>query len=259
MTLDDIERTLVSNDGVITNEAGEIVSLAGVMGGATTEISDSTSNVLLEMAWWDPPSISRTVKRLNLPSEASTRFRRGADYGDNIPRAMRRFIQLAAEAGVTAVTGMVDVDGTTPDRTPVSVRVARVNGLLGTSLSTAEMVALLEPIGFECAARGEDTANGDDVIDVTIPTWRWDTTTETDIAEEVGRMYGYMQIELTVPKGTDAGGLTPYQKDRRLVREVLTGAGCDETLPMPFLAPGDLAKAGPVSYTHLTLPTICSV
>ena len=249
VTLDDIERTLVSNDGVIANEAGEIVSLAGVMGGATTEISDSTSNVLLEMAWWDPPSISRTVKRLNLPSEASTRFRRGADYGDNIPRAMRRFIQLAAEAGVTAVTGMVDVDGTTPDRTPVPVRVARVNGLLGTSLSNAEMVALLEPIGFEC------TAFSDDVIDVTIPTWRWDTTTETDIAEEVGRMYGYMKIELTVPKGTDAGGLTQYQKDRRLVREVLTGAGCDETLPMPFLAPGDLAKAGlPEDGVTLTNP-----
>ena len=83
------------------------------MGGATTEISDSTTEVLLEMAWWDPPSISRTVKRLNLPSEASTRFRRGADWGDNIDRAMRRFIQLAAESGITAVSGFVDVAGTT--------------------------------------------------------------------------------------------------------------------------------------------------
>ncbi|MCH1435594.1 MAG: phenylalanine--tRNA ligase subunit beta, partial [Acidimicrobiales bacterium] len=128
VTLDAIERSLVANDGVITDERGEIVSLAGVMGGATTEISEATSNVLLEMAWWDPPSISRTVKRLNLPSEASTRFRRGADYGDNIPRAMRRFIQLAAESGATAVTGMIDVSGTTPDREPVTVRVERVNG-----------------------------------------------------------------------------------------------------------------------------------
>ena len=248
VTLDDVERTLVSADGVITNEADEIISLAGVMGGATTEISDSTSNVLLEMAWWDPPSISRTVKRLNLPSEASTRFRRGADYGENIHRAMRRFIQLAAESGVTAVTGMVDVAGTTPDRTPVPVRVERVNGLLGTTLSAAEMVELLEPIGFACSEAG-------DTIDVTIPTWRWDTTTETDIAEEVGRMYGYMNIELTVPKGTDAGGLTQYQKDRRLVRDVLVGVGCDETLPMPFLAPGDLAKAGlPEDGVTLTNP-----
>ena len=252
VTLDGIERSLVSNDGVICDESGTIVSLAGVMGGATTEISDSTTNVLLEMAWWDPPSISRTVKRLNLPSEASTRFRRGADYGENIPRAMRRFVQLAAEAGVTAVDGMVDVAGITPSREAVPVRVAKINGLLGTCLSVDEMKALLEPIGFACSARRDGTT---DTFDVVIPTWRWDTTTETDIAEEVGRMFGYMKIERTVPKGEDAGGLSQYQKDRRLVREVLTGAGCDETLPMPFLAPGDLANAGlPEDGVTLTNP-----
>ncbi len=249
VTLDDVERSLVSNDGVICDQFGAIVSLAGVMGGATTEISESTTDVLLEMAGWDPPSISRTVKRLNLPSEASTRFRRGADYGDNIPRAMKRFVQLAAEHGVTAVTGMVDVAGQTPDRAPVPVRVERINGLLGTSLSSDEMVALIEPIGFECTTVSEHT------IDVVIPTWRWDTTTETDIAEEVGRMFGYMNIERTVPKGENAGGLSQYQKDRRLVRDVLIGAGCDETLPMPFLAPGDLAKAGlPEDGVTLTNP-----
>ena len=249
VTLDGVERSLASDDGVICDQSGEIVSLAGVMGGATTEISDSTTDVLLEMAWWDPPSISRTVKRLNLPSEASTRFRRGADYGDNIARAMKRFVQLAAESGVTAVTGMVDVAGQTPDRAPVPVRVERINGLLGTSLSSVEMVALIEPIGFEC------TMVSDDTLDVVIPTWRWDTTTETDIAEEVGRMFGYMNIERTVPKGENAGGLSQYQKDRRLVRDVLVGAGCDETLPMPFLAPGDLAKAGlPEDGVTLTNP-----
>jgi phenylalanyl-tRNA synthetase beta chain len=249
VTLDGVERSLVSNDGVICDESGDIVSHTGVMGGATTEISDSTTDVLLEMAWWDPPSISRTVKRLNLPSEASTRFRRGADYGENIPRAMKRFIQLAAEGGVVAVTGMVDVAGQIPDRSPVAVRVERINGLLGTSLSSVEMVALLEPIGFECGEVSDET------IDVVIPTWRWDTTTETDIAEEVGRMFGYMNIERTVPRGETAGGLSQYQKDRRLVREVLTGAGCDETLPMPFLAPGDLAKAGlPEDGVTLTNP-----
>ncbi len=249
VTLDEVERLLKSNDGVICAESGEIVSLAGVMGGATTEISESTTDVLLEMAWWDPPSISRTVKRLNLPSEASTRFRRGADYGENIVRAMHRFIQLAAESGVTTVAGLVDVPGKTPDRSPVTVRVAKINGLLGTSLSAAEMVAHIEPIGFECGNVSDET------IEVVIPTWRWDTTTETDIAEEVGRMFGYENIERTVPKGEDAGGLSQYQKDRRLVREVLTGVGCDETLPMPFLAPGDLAKAGlPEDGVSLTNP-----
>jgi len=232
VTLDDIERLLETNDGVITDESDTIISLAGVMGGATTEISDSTTEVLLEMAWWDPPSISRTVKRLNLPSEASTRFRRGADWGDNIDRAMRRFIQLAAESGITAVSGFVDVPGTTPDRTPVPVRVAKVNGLLGTELTADDMAAHLISIGFEVTMAG-------DTLHVVVPTWRWDTATETDIAEEVGRMFGYENIPRTVPKGDDPGGLSQYQKDRRLVREVLLGTGCDETLPMPFLAPGD--------------------
>ena len=237
VTLDDVERSLVPNDGVITNEADEIISLAGVMGGSTTEISDSTTDVLLEMAWWNPPSISRTVKRLNLPSEASTRFRRGADWGDNIDRAMRRFIQLAAESGVTAVEGFLDVHGETPDRTPLPVRTAKVNGLLGTGMSATDMAGHLTSIGFGVDIDGDD-------LSVTIPTWRWDTVTETDVAEEVGRMFGYANIERTVPKGEIAGGLTQYQKDRRLVRDVLVGVGCDETLPMPFLAPGDLFKAG---------------
>jgi phenylalanyl-tRNA synthetase beta chain len=237
VTLDDVERTLLEADGVIANRDDEVISLAGVMGGATTEISDETTDVLLEMAWWDPPSISRTVKRLNLPSEASTRFRRGADWGDNIDRAMQRFIQLAREIGSIAVTGQIDDDGDLPDRAPVKVRPNKVNGLLGTEVSVGDMSGLLASIGFEVELDGEDLA-------VTVPTWRWDTQTETDVAEEVARMYGYENIVRTVPRGETAGGLSLYQQARRHVREVLIGAGCDETLPMPFLAPGDLRAAG---------------
>ena len=112
---------------------------------------------------------------------------------------MTRFVHLAAESGVTAVDGMVDIAGTTPSRAPVPVRTGKVNGLLGTALSTAEMQALLEPIGFSCTGDGE-------TFDVVVPTWRWDTTTETDVAEEVGRMFGYENIARTVPKGEGAGG-----------------------------------------------------
>jgi len=237
VTLDENERTLIAADGVITNEADEAISLAGVMGGASTEISDDTTDVLLEMAWWDPPSISRTVKRLNLPSEASTRFRRGADWGDNIDRAMTRFIELASEQGAIAAQGQIDIAGGTPDRGAVRVRSAKVNGIIGTALTADEMAAHLTSIGFDVNIDGDD-------LDVVVPTWRWDTQTETDIAEEVARMFGYANIVRTVPKGQTAGGLSEYQQARRLVRDVLRGAGCDETLPMPFLAPGDLQAAG---------------
>lgn len=240
VTLDGIERTLIAADGVIANSDDVAIGIAGVMGGESTEISETTTDVLVEMAWWDPPSISRSVKRLNLPSEASGRFRRGADWGVNIDRACDRFVQLAMESGVISpegiVGGQIDVVGELPDRSPIRVRSAKVNGLLGTSLSADEMSRHLSSIGFGAEVAGDE-------LNVTIPTWRWDTTTETDIAEEVARLHGYDNIERTVPRGVQTGALTQYQLDRRLVREVLVGVGCDETQPMPFLAPGDLGKA----------------
>ncbi len=252
VTLDGLQRELCDGEGVIADGTDEVISLAGVMGGARTEISESTTDVLLEMAWWDPPSISRTAKRMGLVTEAATRNRRGVDWGQNLDRAMRRFIALAAESGVTAVDGFVDVAGNTPDRSPQPVRTRRINSLLGTTLTADNMADLLRPIGFgvQVHASGDsdtsgDGGSGDDVdLSVTIPTWRLDTETETDIAEEVARMYGYERIQRTVPIGKRAAALTPKQVGRRLVRDVLVGLGCDETLPMPFLAPGDLARAG---------------
>jgi len=238
-TLDGIERTLVPNDGVIADGDDRAIGIAGVMGGLNSEISDSTTSVLLEMAWWDPPTISRAIKRLNLPSEAGTRYRRGADWGDNMVRALDRFCQLMIETGATVSQGTIDESGTTPDRTPLPVRVNKINSLLGTELDASVMASHLASIGFDTT-----TAAGGDTIDVTIPTWRWDTAIEADIAEEVGRMHGYENIARTVPKGDQAGRLTEHQVARRSVRSALTGAGCDEIAPMPFLAPGDLARAG---------------
>ena len=243
VTLDEAERTLVPNDGLISNSGDEAVSLAGVMGGLTTEVTEGTTNVLLEMAWWDPPSISRTVKRLNLPSEASTRFRRGCDWGDNIDRAMDRFCELIAETGATIAPGQIDVDGTVPDVSAQTARAAKINSLLGANLTPDEMAAHLTSIGFGV------TVSSDELL-VEVPTFRWDVVSshtaefEANIAEEVGRMYGFERIEKTVPRGEQAGHLSQYQQDRRLVRNVLLGAGCDETQPMPFLAPGDLAAVG---------------
>jgi len=236
-TLDGVDRTLSAIDGVIADRDDRAVGIAGVMGGAATEISEATTDVLVEMAWWDPPSISRTVRSLNLPSEASMRFRRGADWGENIERACRRFAQLMAQYGATLTAGIVDERGELPDRTPIRLRPARINGLLGTDLGADEMAGHLRSIGFETAEAGDD-------LDVTVPTWRWDTSTETDVSEEIARLHGYENIVPTVPKGEMAGGLTTYQQDRRLTRQVLVGAGCDETQPMPFLAPGDLVRAG---------------
>jgi len=239
VTLDGQHRILAAGDGVIADGDDDVIGIAGVMGGASTEIDAETTDVLVEMAWWDPPSISRTAKRLNLSSEASTRFRRGADWGYNVERCMNRFVQLAVEQGAEVAPGMIDERGNLPDRRPLRVRTSRVNSLLGTSLSAEVMAGHLGSIGF-----GADMSDDGAGIDVTIPTWRWDTETETDVAEEVARLHGYENIERTVPTANEAGGLSAYQKDRRLVREVLVGAGCCETQPMPFVAPGALAAVG---------------
>ncbi|MXZ79266.1 MAG: phenylalanine--tRNA ligase subunit beta [Acidimicrobiia bacterium] len=237
-TLDGVERTLTIYDGVIVNRDDEAIGLAGVMGGASTEISAETRSVLLEAAWWDPMTIARTARRLGLRSEASARFERGADP-EIIPMALDRFVELAAALGATTGPGRIDATGNRPEPITVRVRTPRVNAILGTGLSTDEMTALLEPIGFACEAGGD----GQD-FEVSIPSWRIDSATEIDVIEEVGRLHGYSNIVRTVPVTEQAGTLTPQQQDRRHIRALLTGMGITEAMPLPFLAPGDLARAG---------------
>lgn len=237
-TLDGQTRTLRTRDGVIVDADDNPIGLAGVMGGAHTEISETTSSVALELAWWDPVSISITSKELGLRSEASARFEKGVDP-DVAPRAARRFAQLLGAQGATLRPGLVVAEGRIPVSPEVRVRTARVNELLGTDLTTAEIRALIEPIGFVCA--DGPTA---DVSIVTVPTWRPDSDSEIDIVEEVARLYGYARLGSRVPKSPLPGGLSDRQKDLRKVRSLLMGARCTEILPMPFLAPGDLQRCG---------------
>ena len=237
VTLDDVERSLDPDDLVICDGADQAVGIAGIMGGADCEISDTTTDVLLELAWFDPTSISRSSRRLGLRSEASARFEKGCDPGV-LDLAADRFCQLAAEiCGTTTEPEAVDVRGTLPVRPPVRVRTARVNALLGTDLAPSRIAELLAPIGFSTRAVVDD-------FDVTVPTWRYDSATEIDIVEEIARHEGYRNIpvrELTKPRW---GRLTDVQKARRGVRRLLCGLGLSEVQPLPFLAPGQLAAAG---------------
>ena len=245
-TLDGVVRTLSATDGVIADAEDVAVGIAGIMGGASTEIGDATVSVALEMAWWDPQAISTSSRRLGLRSEASARFERGADP-EAADLAMRRFAELLSEAGATLAPGTVDVRGEVPDRSPVRVRTGRVNALLGTDLSRDEMAGLLQPIGFTAEPAFGDSSSGDPSLgdlDVVVPSFRPDSATEIDVVEEVARMHGYGRIARTVPSSTITGGLTGYQRDRRSVRDAMVGLGLDEVMPVPFLAPGDLERAG---------------
>lgn len=240
-TLDDQERQVRAGDGLIVDGADQPIGIAGVMGGATTEISSTTEAVLLEVAWWDRESIARTSQRLGLRSEASSRFERGTDW-QLLDRAADRFCQLLDEitpGGVTVDQGRVDVLGSLPTRVTVPVRTSRMSHLLGREFTSVEVRDLLTPIGFEV-----DPTADDDVQDVTVPSFRPDTETETDVAEEVARHYGYGRLGTSVPRSPDAGRLTPRQKLRRHLRQVLVGAGLFEAMPNPFLAPDDVERAG---------------
>lgn len=246
VTLDGVERRLQPDDCVIADANGDGVGVGGIMGGADSEISGSTTRVLLEAAWFTPMAIARTGKRLGLGSEARSRFERGVDPQITLA-SVERFVGLLASVqggedlrrGTT--TDVIDPANLPAPRT-VRLRTERVNALLGTRLKETEVASLLRPIGFE----GHGTPSATGGLDVTIPSWRLDSEREIDVVEEVARMWGYQRIERTVPSGTSgrAGGLTARQRERRQVRQVLAGAGFDEAWTTTFLAPGDLERAG---------------
>jgi phenylalanyl-tRNA synthetase beta chain len=237
ITLDDVERSLGPDDCLICDAEGTPVGIAGVMGGASSEISPTTSTVAVEAAWFDPVAIARTSKRVGLRTEASVRFERGVDV-DGVDRAVARFCQLAGEvAGATVTGATLDVRGVLPRPARVVVRTSRVNALLGTALSPVDVSGYLQPLGFRC------TPTGDGDFRVDIPSWRPDSEREIDVVEEVARHHGYGRIERTMPAITRAGSLTPYQQDRRRVREILVGAGLAEAWATTFLAPEDLSRA----------------
>lgn len=235
-TLDDEERTLTPADLLICDGDDAPIGLAGIMGGADTEISDTTTDVVVEMAWFDRMPIAKSARRLGLRSEASARFERGCDF-DDMELAHARFVELLGDAAGTLASGIVDARGELPDRSPIAVRPERVNQILGSELSPTEMKDLLDPIGFTTEIEG-------DTLQVALPSYRLDSDTEIDVVEEVGRMYGYSRLGQTMPVSSLSGGLTVRQQERRALRSILTGLGCSEATPMPFLAPGDLERAG---------------
>ncbi len=230
-TLDGIVRTLGDGDDCLICDAEDRpLGIAGIMGGASSEITDDTTRVLLEAATFDAMAIARTSKRLGLRSEASARFEKGVDPL-GIDRAVERFCELLGSG--TVAPGMVDDrDGLRP-RSPIRIRIEQVNRLLGTDFSEAPIAGYLIPIGFEVV--GVEPG----LLDVTPPTFRPDATLEVDIIEEVARHHGYSKIPRTVPRSPMVGHLSPYQVDRRLVRSILTGAGIDEAQTASLIGPGD--------------------
>jgi len=220
-TLDGVERALTSNMLVIA-DAERAVALAGIMGGLNTEVTEGTTNILLESAHFDHTSIRKTARANTLSTESSYRFERIVDPAGAV-RAADRAAQLMMEwaSGVVAA-GVIDVAQPLPPERVIVLRPERVNRVLGTDIPAGEMVSIL--LSLELRASEE---NG--VISAVIPSWRPDLVEEMDLIEEVARIHGYEYIPVTVPgKVERAGRLAPEIEFENRARELLAGAGLFE-------------------------------
>ena len=231
-TLDDVERSLTPEDLLIC-DVERAVGLAGVMGGADSEVGDATTDVLLESAHFEAMTIARTSRRLGLRTEASIRFERGIDPETVSAAAARAAALVAAWSGGTVLEGEV-ASGEVPDRRRVSVRPSRARLLLGEDLSEADV---REALGrYRLPMVGEE----DDRIDVEVPGHRVDLAIEADLVEEVGRVRGYDRLPSTLPGVRQAGGLAPDQRVRRRIRDVMAAAGLWEVTSWSFASESDL-------------------
>jgi phenylalanyl-tRNA synthetase beta chain len=239
VTLDGQARDLRPGVGVIAGPAG-VLTLAGVMGGASTEVSDQTRTIALEAAYWDPRSIRRSAKALGMHTEASHRFERGADP-EAPPAALARIAHLAEKIGAGTVRpGLIDRYVRPIPRRTVSFRTARATALLGAPVPVADARRILTGLGF---AVGKPES---DAVQVEVPTWRSDVAREVDLIEEVGRHQGLNRLPSTIPPAGGAEGLRPGQVRDRRMRDVLAGAGLDEVITYSFVPAGGPVPAGPV-------------
>ncbi|WP_247905826.1 phenylalanine--tRNA ligase subunit beta [Streptococcus anginosus] len=249
VTLDDEERELETSDLVIA-VADKPVALAGVMGGAATEISPQSSRVVLEAAVFDGTSIRKTSGRLNLRSESSSRFEKGINLA-TVTEALDAAASMIADlAGATVQAGIVSAGQVETSDVEAVSTLADVNRVLGTELTYTDIEDVFRRLGFGLTGNAEK-------FTVSVPRRRWDIHIEADLYEEIARIYGYDKLPATLPKddGT-AGELTETQKLRRKVRTVAEGAGLTEVITYALTTPEKAVQfsTNPSNLTELMWP-----
>ena len=236
--LDGVTRALDVEDLVISDSPGSEGSralvLAGVFGGADTEVDERTTDVLIEAAHFDPVSIARSSRRHRLPTESSRRNERGVDTA-LAPVAAQRAVDLLVQyGGGTADPVATDVDRTRPPE-PIVIRADAAQRLTGVAHGADRVRELLEAIGCAVEPAGVDEADGGELLAVTPPTWRPDLVGAAHFVEEIARLDGYDAIPAVVPAAPAGSGLTPRQRARRDVVRALADAGLTQVLSYPFI------------------------
>jgi len=236
-TLDNQERTL-TNEMLLIADEQKGIALAGVMGGANTEINNQTVDVLLESAYFHPTNIRRTSKQLGLRSESSYRFERGADA--NISDwASKRAAQLILEtAGGQLAEGVVDVQPQPKEAKTLVLRYAKTEALLGIKIPHAEQLALLGKLGFEASAQTNESCT------FTVPSWRVDMKREADLIEEIERLHGLAKTPATPPRGAIGTNAFDSVYDQiSEVRRILAGLGLNEAQGQTLIAKSEVRNA----------------
>ena len=243
-TLDGSVRELDPDDLLITDGRGPI-GIAGVMGGASTEIDASSADILIEAAHFDPATISRSARRHKLPSEASRRFARGVDTALQ-EAAAERAAELLVELGSATIDPGRTVVGDIVPGALIEFDPALAARLVGVRFDHAEIVRYLEAVG--CVVSTNNGApSGSSPWTVQAPSWRPDLTMGADLVEEIARQHGYGHIPSELPPAPASSGLTGAQRARRRIGVALAGDGFVETQSYPFLAP--------TTYDDLGLPS----
>ncbi len=249
-TLDHVDRELSTDTLLIADPAGPL-AVAGVMGGADSEVSDGTTDVVVESAIFDPVSIRRTARRLALRSEASSRFEHGQESRLARLGADRTAQLLRDWAGGEIAPGVVDTAPDEPARARVAFRPARINRLLGTDLSSVEQRELLARVGIDTEPAGPSepvmialapaplavASDPGGAVSALVPTWRRDIAVEADVAEEIARVRGYELVPSVTPDTTMPAYRPSPLAVRELVRETLAGAGLTEVVTSALVSP----------------------
>ena len=236
-TLDGSVRSLAATDLVVADASGPI-SLAGVMGGESTEIHSGTTDVVIEAAYWDPPAIAATARRHKLPSEASRRFERAVDPA--IPAvAAELAAELLVRYGGGQIVGRSDVAGGPLTSATITLPLREPERLTGRPYQREVIVGRLEQVGCTVSAAG-----GDRALTVTAPSWRPDLSRPADLVEEVARLEGYDTIDPVLPLAPVGTGLTAGQRRERSITADLAAAGLTEVLSFPFIGAADLDALG---------------
>jgi phenylalanyl-tRNA synthetase beta chain len=248
-TLDGVERTLSSEDLVVA-DAKKPVGLAGVMGGFDTMITEKTTNILIESAWWDPVTVRKASRRHGIHTDASHRFERGADFESTVVSCDLVAGLILASGGGELIGEAIDVVSKKMDQAPVVLRLSEVHRILGGNLSTGEIFRILKKLGFGLIPEGQADAQ----FHVQNPSWRLDVEREIDVIEEIARLHGYDKFENTLPAYSGAVVEPPHAAMDATLRRRALALGYNEAVSLTFISHLDAERFSSAAVLELENP-----